>query len=75
MPPTFFLLQHIYNRLKLRMRSNTPGLSQHHPPLNISLLNPPKQQPNVIPSQSLIENLLKHFDPSDGIVPSLPQPN
>ncbi|WZY85243.1 hypothetical protein YC2023_031627 [Brassica napus] len=75
MPPTFLLLQHIHNRLKLSMRSNTPRLSQHHPPLNISLLNTPKQQPNVIPSQSLIKNLLKHLNTSNSIVPSLPQPN
>ena len=74
-PATLFLLQDIHNCRKLGVRGNGSWLRQNHPSLNISLLNTPKQQPHIVPSQSLVQNLLKHLHPSHSGVPSFLQTN
>ncbi|CAI0450823.1 unnamed protein product [Linum tenue] len=71
MPPSLFLFQDIDNGLKFSVGSNGARFSQHHPSLNISLLHTSKQQPYIVPSQGLIQNLLEHLNSSNSEIPSI----
>ena len=65
MTTTLLLGQHIHLRIKLGMRRNRTRSSNHLTPLHIILTRPPQQQPNIVPSPSLIQQLPKHLHPSN----------
>ena len=65
MTTTLLLGQHIHLSIKLGMRRNRPRSSNHLTPLHIILTRPPQQQPNIVPSPSLIQQLPKHLHPSN----------
>src|SRR3972149_2507126 len=48
-PPPLFLRQHVHLRPELQVRVDRPRLRQHHPPLDLFLLHPPQQHPDVVP--------------------------
>src|SRR5213592_4836744 len=48
-PAPLLLRQHVHLAVKPRVRRDRPRLRQHHPPLHIRLLDPPQQQPHVVP--------------------------
>src|SRR2546427_5674653 len=62
-PPSLFLGQHVHLRLELRVRPDTPRLRQHHPPLDLFLLDPAQQHAHVVPRHRLVQRLAEHLDP------------
>src|SRR6476661_5422493 len=62
-PPPLFLRQHVHLGLEVRVRRNTPRLRQHHPPLDLLLLDAPQQQPHVVPRLPLVQQLAEHLHP------------
>src|SRR5438445_6975272 len=63
MPPAFLFGEHVHLALKLRVRRDALRLRQHHPPLHIRLINPPQQQPHVVPRLPLVQQLAEHLHP------------
>src|SRR3990172_5557782 len=75
-PPPLFLGQHVHVRLELRVRVDRPRLRQHHPPLDLVLLHPPQQHPDVVPRHRLVQGLAEHLQPRHHRPPRLrPQPD
>ncbi len=64
MPPTLLLSQHINLTLKIGMRSNRTRQRNNLATLNIILTNTPQQQPNIVPSLTLIKQLTEHLNTS-----------
>src|SRR5579864_1664785 len=62
-PSALFLRQNVHFRGELRVRVDRPRLRQHHPPLDLVLLHPPQQHPNVVPRLRLVQHLPEHLDP------------
>src|SRR3989475_5387284 len=62
-PPSLFLGQHVHLRLELRVRLDTPRLRQHHPPLDLFFLPPPRQHPHVGPRHRLVQRLAEPLPP------------
>src|SRR5438034_5168291 len=63
MPPAFLFGEHVHLTLKLRVRRDALRLRQHHPPLHIRLINPPQQQPYIVPRLPLVQQLAEHLHP------------
>src|SRR5262249_30369438 len=74
-PAPFLLGQHIHRRLELGMRRDRPRRHHAHPPLQVLLLDPPQQQPNVVPRNRLVHALAEHLHPRHHRVARLPQPH
>src|SRR6267378_1033805 len=65
MPPALFLGQDVNFGLELRVRLDRPRLRQHHPPLDLILLDAAEQEPDVVARLPLIEELAEHLDARD----------
>src|SRR5207244_8198159 len=74
-PPPLFLRQHVHLRLELRVRRHRLRRAHAHPPLHVLLLDPPQQQPHVVPRDRLVHALAEHLHPRHHRVPRLPQPH
>src|SRR3972149_5826589 len=61
MPAPLLLGQHIHLSIKLRVRRYRPRHTHHLTPLHIILTRPPQQQPHIVPSTSLIQQLTEHL--------------
>src|SRR5207342_73872 len=75
MPATLLLRQHIHLTLKIRVRRNAPGLTQHLPALHIILTRPTQQRTNVVPRLTLIQQLAEHLHTSTRRLLRRPQPD
>src|SRR5688572_29151958 len=62
-PPPLFLRQHVHLGLEVRVRRDRPRLRQHHPPLDLVLLDAPQQEPHVVPRLPLVQQLAEHLHP------------
>src|SRR3990170_2919271 len=71
-PPPLFLRQHVHLRPELQVRVDRPRLRQHHPPLDLFLLHPPQQYPDVVPRHRLVQRLAEHLQPRHHRPPRLP---
>src|SRR5262245_34701284 len=72
-PSPLFLRQHVHRALELRVRRDRLGRAHHHPALQVLLLHPPQQQPDVVPRDRLVHRLAEHLDTGHHRVPRLPQ--
>src|SRR3990170_67103 len=61
MPAPLLLGQHIHLSIELRVRRDRPRHTHHLTPLHIILTRPPQQQPHIVPSTSLIQQLTEHL--------------
>src|SRR3989304_5938876 len=63
-------------RAELRVPVDRPRLRQPHPPLDLFLLPPPQQHPDVVPRHRLVQRLAEHLQPRHHRPPRLrPQPD
>src|SRR5882762_3871293 len=64
----FFLRQHVRFRLELRVRRDRARLADYLSALHVFFFRAAQQQPDVVASQSLIQQLLEHFDAGDNLL-------
>src|SRR2546429_2705841 len=62
-PPPLFLGQHVYFRLELLVGLDRARLGQHLPALDIVLVHPAQQRPNIVPRLPLVQQLAEHLHP------------
>src|SRR5438034_4986119 len=74
-PAPLLLRQHVDRRLELGVRRDRLRRHHAHPPLQVLFLDPPQQQPDVVPRNRLVHRLAEHLHPSHHRLPRLPQPH
>src|SRR6266536_3462914 len=74
-PAPLLLRQHVDRRLELGVRRDRLRRRHAHPPLQVLLLDPPQQQPDVVPRDRLVHRLAEHLHPRHHRLPRLPQPH
>src|SRR3990172_4391225 len=62
-PAPLFLRQHVHLAGKLLVRRDRPRDRHHHPSLHVRPLDPPQQQPQVVPRLPLVQQLVEHLHP------------
>src|SRR5437867_1979351 len=72
-PPPLLLRQHVHRPLELGVRRDRPRRHHAHPPLQVLLLDPPQQQPDVVPRDRLVHALAEHLHPRHHRLARLPQ--
>src|SRR6266850_1349403 len=60
-PPALFLRQHVHLGLELLVRLDRARLGQHLPPLDLFLVDPPQQRPDIVPRLPLVQQLAEHL--------------
>src|ERR1700688_3908769 len=73
--PALFLRKHVRFRLELRVRRDRARLADYLPALHVFFLRAAQEQANVVASQTLIEQLLEHFDAGDNLLLRLAEAN
>src|SRR5699024_9831953 len=61
MPSSFFLRQHVYLAVEVRVRLDRSRLRQYLSPLDVAPLHSPQQQPYVVSRHRLLKNLAEHL--------------
>src|SRR5207248_9840375 len=62
-PPPLFLGQHVQFRLELLVGLDRARLGQHLPALDVVLVHPAQQRPNIVPRLPLVQQLAEHLHP------------
>src|SRR5258705_7083083 len=64
-PSAFFFIQDVDFGLELGVRLDRAGFRQHHPALDLILLDAAQQQPDVVTRLAVVQQLPEHFDAGD----------
>src|SRR3989441_44506 len=72
-PAPLLLRQHVHRPLELGVRRDRLRRADHHPALQVLLLHPAQQQPDVVPRDRLVHRLPEHLHPRHHRVPRVPQ--
>src|SRR6187200_310007 len=60
--PTFFLAQDVDLGLEVGVGGDAPGLGEHLAPLDLFLVDPSQQDPDVVAGLDLVEELAEHLE-------------
>src|SRR6185295_5739588 len=74
-PPAFFLRQHVYLGLELRVRRDRSRLRYHLPSLDLLPLHSSQQQPYVVSRHPRVQQLLEHLHARHYRLPRRLDPN
>src|SRR5690606_22692242 len=58
---TLLLRQNVHLRLELRVRRDRARLRKNHPTLDLVLVHTTQQQPHIVPSHTLVQDLPEHL--------------
>ena len=62
MPPALLLRKDVDLGLEVRVGGDGAGLGEHLAPLDVFLVDPPQEHPDVVPGAHLIQELAEHLE-------------